>query len=137
MFYLVLIEASLMMTISPFFAREVGHIFRFGPRKKYILLNILLDIWAPIQTMHRRAALPISFQNFLGLLPRQNADVHTHWKLPNLKTKQNHWWWRHHCRLLECQSPYFQLKFPLDHQRLFLDYQNQCFYLKWLLCFRQ
>ena len=33
-----------MMTISPFFAREVGHIFRFGPRKKYILLNILLDI---------------------------------------------------------------------------------------------
>ena len=33
-------------------------------------------------------------------------------------SKQDHRRWRYHRRLLDYQSPYFQLNFPLDHQRL-------------------
>ena len=34
----------------------------------------------------------------------------------NVFRKQDHQRWRYHRRLLDYQSPYFQLKFPLDHQ---------------------
>ena len=31
-------------------------------------------------------------------------------------SKQNHRRWRYYCRLLDYQSPFFQLIFPFDHQ---------------------
>ena len=34
----------------------------------------------------------------------------------NVFRKHDHQRWRYHHRLLDCQSPYFQLQFPLDRQ---------------------
>ena len=36
----------------------------------------------------------------------------------NICPKQDYRRWRYHRRLLDYQSPYFQLKFPLDYQKL-------------------
>ena len=63
--------------------------------------------------------LPEKYKNKVSAIHlKMSIKFYSPWPALDPKSKQHHRRWRYHRRLLDFNSSYFQLKFPLDHRRL-------------------
>ena len=63
--------------------------------------------------------LPEKYKNKVSAIHlKMSINFYSPWPALDPKSKQDHRRWRYHRRLLDFNSSYFQLKFPLDHRRL-------------------